>query len=67
MIVGPCSKGPFKSVNLSSSLIDGSNVSDESNVFSVGECPENSPQETARMKRSGKSQLMEEIIIKYTC
>ena len=39
MIVGPCSKGPFKSVNLSSGFIDGSNASDEPNVCSVGGCP----------------------------
>ena len=65
MMVGPCSKGPFKSVNLSSSFIDGSNVSDEPNVCSVGGCPENSPQETARMERAGTNQHMEEIIIQY--
>ena len=65
MMVGPCSKGPFKSVNLSSGFIDGSNASDELNVCSVGGCPENSPQETARMGRSRKNQHTEEKIIKY--
>lgn len=65
MIVGPCSKGPFKSVNLSSGFIDGSNASDEPNVCSVRGCPENSPQETAGMKRARKNQHMDVIIIKY--
>ena len=65
MIVGPCSKGPFKSVDLSSGFIDGSNASDEPNVCSVGGCPENSPQETAKMERARMNQHREEIIIKY--
>lgn len=52
IIVSPCPKGSCRSLSLSSGLFGGSIVSDTppKSQHAGGDCPENSPKATARIK-----------------
>lgn len=74
MMVGPCSKGSCRSLNLSSGLLGGSIVSDNPLISpsSQEDCPLNSPKATTRIKviellnkKSSISHNLENLLIEH--